>query len=82
MTRTLITAVLLTLVTTGIAVAGHCPKDAKAIEQALSRTNMSPVGKQNIRTKVDRGMQLHRSGDHRKSEAILAEAMREVLVSF
>lgn len=62
------------------ALAGHCPKDAKAIEAALAKaTNLSDADKAAITAMKDEGMALHNAGDHRASEAKLAEAMRMIL---
>ncbi len=62
------------------ALAAHCPKDAAAIEAALAKaTNLSDADKAAISALKDEGMALHNAGDHRASEAKLAEAMRMIL---
>lgn len=77
-TRLLLGA-LLSLGLSTPALAGHCPLDAKAIDQALSRSSLGSSEKQAIQSLRDEGMELHRAGDHRQSEKKLAEAMRRLL---
>ena len=63
------------------ALAGHCPADGKAIEAALAKaTNLSDADKAEITALKDEGMALHSAGDHRASEAKMAEAMRKILL--
>jgi hypothetical protein len=63
------------------ALAGHCPADAKAIEAALAKaTNLSDAQKAEVTALKDEGMALHNAGDHRASEAKMAEAMRKILL--
>lgn len=61
------------------AVAGHCPKDAKAIDGALSHMMLSETEKAEIQALRDEGMRLHDNGQHRESEQVLASAMRALL---
>ncbi|GAB4362420.1 MAG: hypothetical protein Kow006_33700 [Gammaproteobacteria bacterium] len=65
----------------GVALAGHCPKDAKAIDHALQSSKLSAADKQAVKAMRDEGMKLHQAGDHRNSERILAEAMRKLLMA-
>jgi len=58
------------------ALAGHCPKDAKAIEAGLAKSSASAGTKKKITALKDEGMKLHSAGKHRQSEAKLAEAMQ------
>ena len=63
------------------ALAGHCPADAAAIDAALAKaTNLDAGQKAEITALRDEGMALHNAGDHRASEAKLAEAMRKILL--
>lgn len=55
------------------ALAGHCPKDVKLIDAALS--NQKNTAAQTLR---DQGDSLHKSGKHRDSLDALHQAM-EVL---
>jgi len=61
------------------ALAAHCPRDAAAIEAGLSKSALGDAEKAEISAMKDQGMQLHGAGDHRGSEAILADAMRRLL---
>jgi len=63
------------------AFAGHCPMDAKAIDNALPRSNLNEMEKAEIQALRDEGMRLHESGDHRESEKKMATAMRMLLGS-
>ncbi|HEX2255326.1 MAG TPA: hypothetical protein VHG92_01265 [Afifellaceae bacterium] len=62
------------------ALAAHCPQDAAAIDNALeARADMPEDQKNQVQALRDEGMQLHEAGNHRESEAKLAEAMRILL---
>ncbi len=61
------------------AVAGHCPKDVKAIDNALGKVNLSSEQKAQVQSLRDEGQALHTSGNHGDSEKKLAEAMRVLL---
>jgi hypothetical protein len=63
------------------ALAAHCPQDAAAIEHALPLSNLSDEEKAEIEAMKNRGMELHEAGNHRESEAVLAEAMRRLLLA-
>lgn len=81
MKRMILIAGLLGVAFTGVAQAGHCPKDAKAIKHALESSSMSADAKKDILAQTDKGMALHNEGNHRESESVLADAMRKVLMS-
>ena len=53
------------------ALAGHCPKDVKLIDEALTKQNNAEA--QSLR---DKGDSLHKSGKHKESLAALHEAMK------
>ena len=72
MTHKLLIGSVLFLGLSGAALAGHCPLDAKAIDQALSRSSLGSAEKQEIQVLRDEGMELHRAGDHRASDKLLA----------
>ena len=80
MYRKSLAVVVLTLSMSGVALAAHCPKDAKAIDAALASTMMDDATKTKVMALRDEGMALHAAGDHRKSEATMAEAMRMLLM--
>jgi hypothetical protein len=63
------------------ALAGHCPADAAAIEHALPTSNLSDAEKAEVEALKDQGMEQHAAGNHRESEALLAEAMRRLLLA-
>jgi len=53
------------------ALAGHCPKDAQLIKDALaSQSN------EEARALLDKGVALHSSGNHKESLDALHEAMK------
>lgn len=79
MLRKTLIATFCTLAISGTALAGHCPKDANAIDNALGKTNLTMSEKKEIQAMRDKGMELHKAGSHRASEKVLAEAMRRVL---
>lgn len=61
------------------AFAGHCPKDVKAVDNALGKVNLSSEQKAQVQSLRDEGQALHTSGNHGDSEKKLAEAMRILL---
>lgn len=64
------------------ALAAHCPQDAAAIDHALeARADMPQDQKDQVQALRDEGMQLHEAGNHRESEAKLAEGMRILLMA-
>lgn len=74
----LLAAVAATLFITP-ALAGHCPKDAKAIDHALGVLNVGDDVKKQVTALRDEGMALHEAGKHEESEDKLSEAMRTLL---
>jgi hypothetical protein len=78
--RTLITTAL-AIAVSAPAMAGHCPLDTKAIDNALQRTDLTETQMTEVKALRDEGMGLHSSGKHRKSEQTLAKAMRILLES-
>ncbi|MDH3194958.1 MAG: hypothetical protein OEL78_01450 [Hyphomicrobiales bacterium] len=79
MTRILTAATAAFFLLAAPALAAHCPKDAAAVEAGLSKSTLSDAEKAEISALKDQGMQLHNAGDHRASEAALADAMRRLL---
>ena len=61
------------------ALAHHCPKDAAAIDHALSMVIVDDGVKAEVTALRDKGMAEHKAGDHASSETTLAEAMRLLL---
>ncbi|MCW8908302.1 MAG: hypothetical protein OQL28_13710 [Sedimenticola sp.] len=79
MFRSIVLGSTLSLLLSAPALASHCPLDAKAIDGALQRADLSEMQKSEIMTLRDQGMSLHNSGDHRQAEQTLAKAMRMLL---
>jgi hypothetical protein len=81
MLRNTVLATTLLFLAATPALAHHCPKDAAAIDHALSVVNVDDGVKAEVTTLRDKGMAEHNAGDHAASEATLAEAMRLLLNS-
>ena len=63
------------------ALAAHCPQDAEAIDHALPNSSLSDEAKAEVEALKKKGMEQHEAGNHRESEALLAEAMRKLLMA-
>lgn len=73
-------AALALLATPGLA--AYCPQNAAAIDHALeARADLPDAERAEIQALRDQGMEQHEAGDHRASEATLAEAMRRLLMA-
>ncbi len=57
------------------ALAGHCPKDVKAIDAALSKASLSSSQMSQVKSLRDSGEKLHASKNHGDSLADLHKAM-------
>ena len=57
------------------ALAGHCPKDVKAIDAALESSTLSQAKASEVKALRDKGNQLHKSGTHGDSLQVLHKAM-------
>lgn len=79
MIRRMFLAAAATLLLATPALAGHCPKDAAAIDAYLAKASVSDTLKAEVTALKDKGMELHNAGNHAESEATLAEAMRMLL---
>ena len=80
MGRSLVLATLLMSLAAAPAFANHCPKDAAAIDAYLSKAKVSDTLKAEVMALRDKGMALHDAGKHEEAEAVLAEAMRKLLM--
>ncbi len=59
------------------AFAKHCPKDAKIIDQAMSKaTGLSKMQMTEVKALHDKGLALHKSGKHGESIKALHEATK------
>ena len=81
MIRTTLSAFALLTLATAPALAGHCPADAAAIDHALPLSTLSDEEKAEIQALRDEGMAAHEAGNHAESEALLADAMRRLLLA-
>jgi hypothetical protein len=64
-----------------VSFAGHCPVDAKAIDEGLAKASLSDEIKAEITSLRDKGMSEHKAGNHSTAEKSLAEAMRMLLTN-
>ncbi len=84
MKRTLL-AVVVAVFAVGVsanpALAGHCPRDVKRIDQALTMTKVSGAQLSTVKALRDKGDGLHKSGQHGTSVATLHEAMKILGIS-
>jgi hypothetical protein len=81
MIRTTLSALAVLALTAAPALAAHCPQDAAAIEHALPNSSLSDAEKAEVEELKTKGMAEHEAGNHRESEALLAEAMRKLLMA-
>ena len=66
---------------TGMAIASHCPLDAKAIDNALAKLDVDGEVRKEVEALRDEGLALHNAGNHAESEEKLSQAMRILLAS-
>jgi copper chaperone CopZ len=64
-----------------MAIAAHCPLDAKAIDNALAKLDVDADVKTEVEALRDEGMALHNAGNHGEAVATLSQAMRILLAS-
>ena len=67
------------LLASPLVYAGHCPADAKAIDQGLANMQLSDEVRTAVTDLREKGMAQHEAGDHGAAEKTLAEAMRMLL---
>ena len=76
MKRTLGLAVAL-LFATGTAFAMHCPKDMKAIDEALAKNpKLTEAQLKDVKAQRAKGEELHKAGKHQESVDELGKAMK------
>ena len=78
--RSLAAAAVLALFATP-ALAGHCPKDVKAIDAALSKASLSSTQMSEVKKQRDEGAALHGSKNHGDAVAVLHKAMATLGIS-
>jgi hypothetical protein len=78
---------LLTIIIAAIALstlpaaARHCPKDAQAIDAAITKIKLADADKTKVLELKKQGLELHNAGKHADAEGVLAEAMRILLTN-
>lgn len=75
MIKRLLAAATVVVLSTAPVLAGHCPKDVKAIDAALSKASLSSSQMSEVKKLRDSGAGLHKSGKHDDALADLHEAM-------
>lgn len=61
----------------GTALAMHCPKDMKAIDEALAKNpKLSEAQLKEVKAQRAKGEELHKAGKHQESVNELAKAMK------
>lgn len=63
------------------ALAFHCPLDAAAIDNALSKMQLDDDTRTQVQSLRDGGVAVHEAGNHKEAVDKLAEAMRIPLQS-
>ena len=64
----------------GTAFASHCPKDVKAIDDAMKTAKLSDAQKKDVKAQRDKGEELHKAGKHAESEVELHKAMKTLKI--
>ena len=65
------------LFATGTALAMHCPKDMKAIDEALAKNpKLSEAQMKEVKAQRAKGEELHKAGKHQESVDELGKAMK------
>jgi hypothetical protein len=60
--------------------AGHCPSDVAAIDEALKQSKLSSAQMSEIKAARDLGAELHKTGKHGESLKILHGALKALEV--
>jgi uncharacterized protein YneF (UPF0154 family) len=61
----------------GTAMAFHCPKDMKAIDEALAKNpKLTEAQMKEVKAQRAKGEELHKAGKHQESVDELAKAMK------
>ena len=65
----------------GTALAMHCPKDMKAIDDALAKNpKLSAAQMKEVKAQRAKGEELHKAGKHKESVEELGKAMKTLNV--
>jgi hypothetical protein len=73
--RTVLAAAALALAS-GVAYAGNCPNEMKAIDAALPKAKLSEAQMAEVKKLRAEGEKLHKSGKHSESMAALGKAKK------
>lgn len=80
MKRSLALAVALVFAS-GAALAMHCPKDMKAIDEALAKKpKLTAAQMKDVKAQRAKGEELHKAGKHQESADELAKAMKTLSI--
>ncbi len=75
--KTILVAVAVVMAMTSPALAKHCPKDVKIIDQSLPKaTGLNKMQMTEVKALRDKGAALHKSGQHGDSIKALHEAIK------
>ena len=75
--KSILVAAAVVVAMTSPALAKYCPKDAKIIEEAISKaTGLNKVQMTEVKTLHDKGVALHKSGKHAESIKALHAATK------
>lgn len=73
--KSILVATAVVVAMTSPVFAKHCPKDAKIIMQSLEKaTGLSAMQMTEVKALHDKGMALHKSGNHAESIKVLHQA--------
>ena len=76
-----LTLAVAALFAAGTAYASHCPKDVKAIDEALAKNpKLTAAQLKEVKAHRDKGEELHKAGKHGESEAELHKAMKTLKI--
>ena len=81
MIKRIVLASALAIAFTTPALAGHCPADVKAIDNALAKMSVPKAQMSEVKALRDQGAAEHKAGNHKNSVNTLAKAMRMILNS-
>jgi hypothetical protein len=73
-TASLVSLLVALALASPVAIAGSCPKEMKAIDEALPRANLDAKQTEEVRKLRAEGEQHHQAGRHAESMAALGKA--------
>jgi hypothetical protein len=75
--KRMMTLAVAMLFASGTALALHCPKDMKAIDEALAKNpKLTAAQMKDVKEARAKGEELHKAGKHQESVDQLAKAMK------